>query len=34
VDSDEIARLIRANVDKTVTAVDVDGEIQKQSLAA
>jgi hypothetical protein len=28
VDSSEIERLIRANVDKTVTIVDVDGEIQ------
>jgi len=28
VDSSEIERLIRANVDKTVTVVDVDGEIQ------
>ena len=27
-DSDEIERLIRANVDKTVTVLDVDGEIQ------
>lgn len=28
VDSDEIQRLIRANVDKTVTVIDVDGGIQ------
>jgi hypothetical protein len=28
VDTDEIERLIRANVGKTVTVVDVDGEIQ------
>jgi hypothetical protein len=28
VDSDEIERLIRANVDKTVTVLDADGEIQ------
>jgi hypothetical protein len=28
VDSSEIERLIRANVDKTVTIVDVDGERQ------
>jgi len=28
VDTDEIERLIKANVDKTVTVVDVDGEIQ------
>lgn len=27
-DSDEIERLIRANVDETVTVFDVDGEIQ------
>ena len=28
-DTDEIVRLLKANVDKTVTVVDVDGEIQK-----
>ncbi len=28
VDTDEIERLIKANVDKTVIVVDVDGEIQ------
>jgi hypothetical protein len=28
VDTDEIERLIKANVDKTVTVVDVDDEIQ------
>jgi hypothetical protein len=28
VDTDEIARLIKANVDKTVTVLDVDGGIQ------
>jgi len=28
VDTDEIERLLKANVDKTVTVVDVDGEIQ------
>jgi hypothetical protein len=28
VDADEIERLIKANVDKTVTVVDVDGGIQ------
>jgi hypothetical protein len=28
VDTDEIERLIKANVDKIVTVVDVDGEIQ------
>jgi hypothetical protein len=28
VNSQEIERLIRANVDKTVTVIDVDGEIQ------
>jgi hypothetical protein len=28
VDADEIERLIKANVDKTVTIVDVDGGIQ------
>ncbi len=28
VDTDEIERLIKANVDKTVTIVDVDGEMQ------
>ena len=27
-DTDEIERLLKANVDKTVTVVDVDGEIQ------
>jgi hypothetical protein len=29
VDSTEIERLIRANVNKTVTIVDVDGGVQK-----
>jgi hypothetical protein len=28
VDTDEIERLIKANLDKTVTVVDVEGEIQ------
>ncbi len=27
-DTDEIERVLRANVDKTVTVVDVDGETQ------